>query len=81
MLKTNTLLLETKHCPIIKPQRRFLGPWSWKNSKNDKNFQKTWKKLQKLVAFCVFVFVVPNHKAQKIVIKDKFVSKKAFFNF
>ena len=81
MLKTNLLLLETMHCPIIKPQRRFLGPWSWKNSKNDKHFQKTWKKLQKLVSFRVFVFVVPKHIAHKIVIKSKFVSKKAFFNF
>ena len=81
MLKTIPLLLETMHCPIIKPQRRFFALWSWKNSKNDKNFQKTWKKLQKFVSFCVFVFVVPKHIADKIVIKYKFVSKKAFYNF
>ena len=46
-----------------------------------KHFQKTWKKLQKLVSFRVFVFVVPKYIAHKIVIKSKFVSKKAFFNF
>ena len=43
MLKTIPLLLETMHCPINKPQRRLPGPWSWKNRKNEENFQKRKK--------------------------------------
>ena len=47
-LKITPLLLETMQCSIVKPQRTFRGPLSWKNSKNDKNFQKTWKKNAKI---------------------------------
>ena len=50
-LESNPLLLETIQCPIIKPSRRLLGPWSWKNSKNDENFQ-TWKKMRVLSKNC-----------------------------
>ena len=80
MLKTNPLLLETTQRSIIKPQRRFPGQWSWKNS-NDKNFQKKFKKLQKLVSFCVFAFVLPKQIAHKMVITSNFFSQKAFINF
>ena len=57
-------------------------PWPLKvekRKKNYKNFQKTWKKLQKLVSFCVFV--VPEHIAHKLVITITFFSQKAFINF
>ena len=60
--------------------REFLVPEAG-NSKNDKNYQKTWKKMQKLVSFCVFVFVVQKHIAQKTVIKSNFVSQKFFVNY
>ena len=46
MLKNILLHLETIQKPIVKPKRRFLGSWGWRNLKNDENFQKTWKKLQ-----------------------------------
>ena len=82
ILKTNPLLLETMHRPFIKPKERFFGPLKLEKLKKWRKFsKKKWKKLQKLVSFCVFVFVVPKHTAHKIVIKSKFVSKKASVNF
>ena len=54
-------------------------PWPLKNAKNDKHFQKTWKKLQKLLSFCVFV--VPKHIAHKMDITSTFVSQKNYINF
>ena len=37
--------------------------------------------MQKLVSFCVIVFVVPEHIAHKLVIASTFFSQKAFINF
>ena len=59
-------------------------PWPLKLEKCkkwQKYFKKTWKKLQKLVSFCVFVFVVPKHMAHKMVITSTFVSQKSFINY
>ena len=81
ILKTKPLLLKIMQCSLVKPQRTCTGPWSWKNSKNDKIFQKTGKKSQKLVSFCMFVFVVPKHIAHKTIITSYFVSEKAFIIF
>ena len=39
------------------------------------------EKKQKLVSFCVFVFVVPKHIAHKMVMTSNFVSQKDFNNF
>ena len=46
-----------------------------------KNFQKILKKLQKLVSFFVFVFVVQKYIAHKMVITGSFVSQKTFIAF
>ena len=81
MLKTNPLLLETMQCSIVKPQRTFPGPESGKTQKMTKISKKLLKKLQKLVSFCIFVFVVPKHIAHKMVITSYFVSQKAFIIF
>ena len=43
MLKTIPLLLKTMQWPTNKPQRRLPGPWSWKDWKNEENFQKPEK--------------------------------------
>ena len=80
MLKTNPLLLETMQSSIVKPQRTFPGPWSWKNSKNDKHFQKNLKKIE-ISIILNFAFVVPKHIAHKMVITSYFVSQKAFIIF
>ena len=37
--------------------------------------------MQKLLSFCLFVFVVPKHIAHKMVITDTSVLQKAFINF
>ena len=58
-------------------------PWPLKLEKRKdwQKFSKNLKKLQKLVSFCVFVFVVPKHIAHKMVITSTFVLQKAFINF
>ena len=57
--------------------------WNLKREKLKKlqKFSKNLNKLEKLLSFCVFVFVVQKYIAHKIVIKSNFVSQKAFINF
>ena len=51
-LESNPLLLETIQCPIIKPSRRLIGPWSCKNSKKTKIF-----KPEKKCEFCQIAII------------------------
>ena len=46
-----------------------------------KIFEKLEKKLQKLVSFCVFVFVVPKHIAHKMVTKVNLSRKRPSSTF
>ena len=58
-----------------------MTPRAKKLKKCQKIFKKPEKKSQKLVSFCVFVFVVPRHIAHKMVITSNFVSQKDFISF
>ena len=79
MLKTNPLLLELLY---YQTPEDISWPLTLKKLKKDKNFQKTTiKSFQKLVHFCVFVFVVPKQIAHKMVITNNFVSQKTFIDF
>ena len=68
MLKTNPLVARNNAVPYYQNLKEI--PWLLK-LENKKNFQK-------LVSFCLFVFVVPKHIAHKTAIKSNFVSQKAF---
>ena len=46
-----------------------------------KKFKNLEKKLQKLVSFCVFVFVVPKHIAHEMVVTGHFVSQNLSSTF
>ena len=82
MWKTNPLLLETMPCSIIKPQKKEISsPLYLEKLKKWQKFSKNLKKIANIVSFCMFVFVVPKHRAHKMVITGYFVSQKAFIIF
>ena len=66
--------------PYYQTLKKSLDPEPEKTHKMTKIFRNV-KKLQKLVSFCLFVFVLPKHIAHKMVITSNFVSQKAFINF
>ena len=64
---------------ICKTWKKIIRLWRSINSENDDFFK--WNQLQKLVSFCVFVFVVSKQIAHKMVIAINFVLQKTFIYF
>ena len=72
--------LFTRNYAVLYYQTSKEIPWPQKLEKLKKMSKIFKKKLQKLVSFCVFVFVVPKHIAHKMAILSNFVAQKAFIS-